>query len=160
VKRPLAILYLVVACVAESGEITIGPDKQTSGNYWGRNVSKKFGEPQLRTLYEKMNSPAVDAEITSLTCGKKLAHHEYSATLWIEEQYRERQVRLQMTPRLYQNDNCLEEAVNFVFQRTVKEIDPGPPIDYGYKDPLTGKPLDTSKNMTAVPEKPECSCTP
>ena len=72
--------------------------------------------------------------------------------------YRERLVRLQMTPRLYENDDCLQESVNYVFQKTVKAIDTGPPIDYGYKNPTTGKHLDTSEITAYIPPKPTCTC--
>ena len=153
------MVLLIAACSGER-DITVGPDKNTSGNYWGRNVSKQFGEPQLHSLYAAMNSPTTAAEITALHCAKKLPHHEYSVTLWTEGEYRERIVRLQMTPRLYENDECLQEAVNYVFHKTVKAIDTGPPIDYGYKDPHTGTHLDTSKIATEVPDKPQCACVP
>jgi len=161
--RTLCILLLFAACSGEperepERDITIGSDKDTSGNSWGRNVSKQFAEPQLRSLYAVMNSPATDAEIAAMNCGKTLPHHEYSVTLWTEGEYRERIVRLQMTPRLYKDDGCLEGVVNYVFNVKVKAIDTGPPIDYGYKDPLTGKHLDTSHIESYVPEKPECVC--
>jgi hypothetical protein len=159
-RSRLSILLLVIVACSGERDITVGSDKDTSGNYWGRNVSKEFGEPQLRTLYQAMNSPGTDADISSLNCEKKLSYHEYSVTLWTEGEYRERIVRLQMTPRLYENDECLQQAVNYVFHKTVKAIDPGPPIDYGYKDPHTGTHLDASKIMTELPEKPECRCAP
>jgi hypothetical protein len=132
-KKFGAAFFLLLACGGGERDITVGPDKDTSGNYWGRDVSKEFAEPQLRTLYAAMNSPAVDAEISALNCGKKLPRHEYSVTLWTEGEYRERIVRLQMTPRLYSDDECLQQSVNYVFQKTVKAIDTGPPIDYGYR---------------------------
>jgi hypothetical protein len=158
-RRLGALLLLFAACSGER-DITVGPDKDTSGNYWGRDISEQFGEPQLRSLYTAMNSPATDAEITALNCGKKLPHHEYSVTLWTEGEYRERIVRLQMTPRLYGNDECLQQAVNYIFHTKVKAIDTGPPIDYGYKDPHTGTHLDTSEIATKLPDKPECHCAP
>ena len=148
---------MIIACGGER-DITVGPDKDTGGNYWGRNVSRQFGETQLRSLYTAKNASSTDAEITTLNCSKKLPHHEYSVTLWTEGAYRERIVRLQMTPRLYENDECLQHAVNYVFHKAVKTIDTGPPIDYGYKDPHTGKHLDTSEIMTTLPDKPECPC--
>jgi hypothetical protein len=156
--RRLSVLLLLVAACSGERDITVGPDKETSGNYWGRNVSKQFAEPQLHALYTAMNSPAVHDEITALNCAKKLPHHVYSVTLWTEGKYRERIVRLQMTPHLYENDECLQQSVNYVFQKTVKAIDPGPPIKYGYTDPLTGKPLDTSEIQISVPPRPECDC--
>jgi len=159
--KAMAFLLLgLLACRGGEQDITVGPDDDTSGNYWGRNVSKQFDRGQLMTLHKLMNSDSTRNEVAELNCRKQLPEHEYSVTLWTEGEYRERQVRLQMTPRLYEGDGCLPEAVNFVFQRTVKAIDPGPPIDYGYKDPLTGAHLDTSKDDELLPDKPECVCGP
>ena len=159
--RHRAIAFVLVgllACRSAEQDITVGPDDDTSGNYWGRNVSKQFARPQLIMLHKLMNSDSKRHEVAELNCRRQLAEHEYSVTLWVEGEYQERQVRLQMTPRLYESNDCLKEAVNFVFQRTVKSLDPGPPIDYGYKDPLTGAHLDTSKYDDWLPEKPECYC--
>jgi hypothetical protein len=170
--RAAAVASLALACacgqrttneaapVKPEVEITIGLDGDTSGNSWGRGVSRQFGRPELQKLYDALNSEAGRKQIAALDCGRTLPEHEYSVTLWPDEEYQERQVRLQMTPRLYKDDGCLEESVNYVFQRTVKAIDPGPPIDYGYKDPQTGAHLDTSRFAEELPEKPECVCPP
>ncbi len=138
--------------------MTIGSDSNTSGNYWGRNVSREFRRAQLQRLYDTMNSSKTNQEIAALNCGKQLPPHEFSVTLWEENDTRERQVRMQMTPRLYEKDGCLEEVANYLFQVAVKKGDPGPPIDYGYKDPRTGKHLDTSRFATELPGKPNCVC--
>lgn len=156
----LTLACVLLACGVREEDITLGSDKDTGGNYWGRNVSKQFQRPQLNALYKVMNGPATKDEIAELNCGKRLPQHEFSVTLWTEGEYRERLVRLQMTPRIYEGDECLQEAVNFVFQRTVKSIDPGPPIDYGYRNPQTGEHLDTSKFAESLPDKPSCPCVP
>jgi hypothetical protein len=153
-------LMALFACQSGERDITVGSDADTSGNYWGRNVSKQFDRPQLMSLHEIMNSNSTKDEVADLNCRRRLPQHEYSVTLRPEGEYRERQVRLQMTPRLYTSDECLQQAVDFVFQRNVKDLDPGPPIDYGYKDPLTGGHLDTSKSVEGLPDKPECNCGP
>ncbi|HEY8183704.1 MAG TPA: hypothetical protein VII32_15780 [Thermoanaerobaculia bacterium] len=44
-----------------------------------------------------------------------------------------------MTPRLYENDECLQQSVNYVFQRTVKA-------------------LDTTEIQISLPPKTECDC--
>ena len=137
---------------------TIGSDANTSGNVWGRGVSRKFQHAQLQQLYDTLNSAQMNQQISALNCGKQLPKHEFSVTLWWENSSRERQVRLQMTPRLYKDDSCLEGVVDYLFQRTVKLLDPGPPIDYGYRSPLTGEHLDTSRFANELPEKPDCSC--
>lgn len=161
-NRPWIMLVPLVVAGLACGprDITIGSDQDTSGNYWGRNVSKEFSRHQLQTLYNVMNSAETKKEIAALNCGRQLSDHEYSVTLWEEGKYRERIVRLQMTPRLYTDQECLQGAVNHVFNRNVKAIDPGPPIDYGYRDPLTGKPLDATESLFAIPAKPNCPCTP
>lgn len=137
----VGLACLVVSC---DRDITIGPDRDTSGNSWGRNVSRQFKKKELNALFGAMNSAETKSEIRRLACGSPSKEYVFSVTLWEENSTRERIVRLQMTPRLYKEDGCLENAANYVFQRKVKNIDSGPPIDYGYRDPLTGKHLDTS----------------
>jgi hypothetical protein len=137
----------------------VGSDSDTSGNSFAHSVSKQFDALQLRELYRVMNSPETTKRLRELTCGRELAGHEFSVTLWREGEYRERQVRAQMTPRLYDQDPCLNDAINYLFPRIVEDMDGGPPIDYGYKDPLTGKPLDTKKWADYVPPAPLCDCS-
>jgi|RhiMethySRZTD1v2_1073278.scaffolds.fasta_scaffold18928_6 hypothetical protein len=167
-RRALAIasVALAFACGRKTAkapaepevEITIGSDADTSGNSWGRGISRGFRRPELQKLYDTLNSAAVRKQIAALDCGAALPPFELSVTLWPDDAYTERQVRLQMTPRLYERDGCLSDATDYVFQHAVKAIDPGPPIDYGYKDPLTGEHLDTSRFAEELPDKPECVC--
>jgi len=153
------LLFTLAACGRQpESEITIGSDANTSGNSWGRGVWREFRRPELQKLYDTLNSEAVRKELSALDCGATLPPFEYSVTLWPDAEYAERQVRLQMTPRLYEQDGCLEVSSDYVFQHAVKKIDPGPPIDYHYKNPSTGEHLDTSRFAEELPEKPECVC--
>jgi len=70
-RSRLSVLLLVIAACSGERDVTVGSDKDTSGNYWGRNVSREFGEPQLGTLYQAMNSPGTDAEISSAQLRKE-----------------------------------------------------------------------------------------
>lgn len=153
----IAILGLAFLAASCDRDITIGPDRDTSGNYFGRNVSRKFRKRELNALFKAMNSTETKTVIRRLACGSPSKDYVFSVTLWEENSTRERAVRLQMTPRLYAQDGCLEEAVDYVFERKVKSMDPGPPIDYGYKDPLTGKHLDTSHIENYLPDE-LCTC--
>src|SRR5262245_2780035 len=139
-------------------EITIGSDANTSGHSWGRGVSREFRRPELQKLYDTLNSEAVRKELSALDCGATIPPFEYSVTLYPDGEYQERQVRLQMTPRLYEQDGCLRGSSDYIFQHAVKRIDPGPPIDYNYKNPHTGEHLDTSRFAEELPERPECVC--
>ena len=154
------LLVLLVACHSERPEddFVLGPDADTSGNSFGHSVSKAFDEREMRQLHAYLNSAVAIRELEKLNCDRRLLPHEFSVVLWREGKYRERQVRLQMTPRLYTADPCLNDAISHLFGKTVEAADKGAPIDYGYKDPLTGKPLDTSKWANYVSPAPKCPC--
>lgn len=62
-----------------------------------------------------------------------------TVVLWFEGPYQERLVRMQMTPPLYKQDSAIEGGIGYAFEQTVKKLDKGPPIDYGYRHPLDGR---------------------
>jgi hypothetical protein len=62
-----------------------------------------------------------------------------------------------MTPPLYREDGRIEEGLGYQFEQTVKALDKGPPIDYGYRHPLDGSPAKiTPFERYHEPEEHEC----
>ena len=139
-------------------DITIGSEPNMSGNSFGRNVSASFRRPELEKLHGWLNSPDFRAAAEKYSCTKPLPVFEVSVQLWEEGKFRERQVRMQTTPRVYEDDGCLDEGIRFLFARAVKSLDTGPPIDYGYRHPLTGEKADTSESARWLPPEPQCEC--
>jgi hypothetical protein len=56
-------------------------------------------------------------------------------------EYEERRVLLEYLPSLDNGNRCLEAGIGYLFDETVRSVDHGPPVDYGYVNPLTQKPL-------------------
>jgi hypothetical protein len=118
--------------------IAIGDNPNTSGNSFGRGVSAQFGEIELRRLYLQLNGPSVRSKLRRYVCPTALPSFTITVVLWYEGSYQERAVRLQMTPPLYRQDGRIENGIGYLFEQTVKALDKGPPIDYGYRHPLDG----------------------
>jgi len=152
------MLLAVSALLSCRGDITIGPDHDMSGNSFGRNVSASFRRAELERLHVALNSAGFRVAAAKYSCVKPLPAFDVSVQLWREGEYQERQVRMQTTPRVYSGDRCLEEGIEFLFNRSVKALDTGKPIDYGYHDPITGAKLDTSEFANWLPPEPHCKC--
>jgi len=146
------------AAEARDVNITVGSDENMSGNAFGRNVSASFRRPELERLHAWLNSAEFRVAAGKYSCAKPLPEFEVSVQLWEEGKFRERQVRMQTTPRVYRDDGCLRDGIGFLFERAVKSLDTGPPIDYGYRNPRTGAKLDTSGFAKQLPPEPQCEC--
>lgn len=120
--------------------LVVGESVSMSGNSFGRGVSAKFGEAELRRLHSDLNGPATKAKLERYLCGHPLPPFTITLVLWYEGPYQERQVRMQMTPPLYKTDGQIETAIGYLFEQGVRALDQGPPIDYGYRKPLDGTP--------------------
>ena len=137
--------------------LVVGDSVDMSGNSFGRSVSAQFGEPELRRLYSQLNGPAVKARLQSYVCQNPLPSFTVTVVLWYEGPYQERQVRMQMTPPLYRDDGQVENGMGYLFEKTVKALDKGPPIDYGYRKPLDGAAITpTPFDLYHEPERADC----
>jgi hypothetical protein len=163
------ILFLVCACGQHAQEATpdqadsqqidpapiiVGAEENFSGNSFSRNVSRQFGEAQVKRLYNQLNGAEFKSKLEHYACA--LPPFTISVAFWKEGPYQERLVRMQMTPRLYRENGCVEEAAQYLFQQAVKALDHGPPIDYGYRHSLNGAPVGAIAPLE--PNEPECRC--
>ena len=137
--------------------LVVGESVNMSGNSFGRNVSAKFGENELRRLHADLNGPITKTKLQSYMCGRPVPAFSITLVLWYEGPYQERQVRMQMTPPLYKTDGQIEAAIGYLFEDRVKALDKGPPIDYGYHHALDGTPA-TPTQTDAYPEPSAANC--
>ena len=141
----------------ERDPLVIGDNADTSGNSFSCGVSDEFRGPELRHLYAELNGPRVKAKLQRYVCPQPLPPFRVTVVLWHEGPYQERLVRLQMTPPLYKADGRLEGGLGYLFEQTVKALDKGPPIDYGYRHPLDGSPARiTPFEQYQEPEEGDC----
>jgi len=136
--------------------LVVGNSADMSGNSFSCSVSAKFGETELRRLHAELNGPAARAKLQGYLCGRPVPPFAITVVLWYEGPYQERLVRMQMTPPLYKADGQIEGGIGYLFERGVRTLDPGPPIDYGYRRPLDGTPI-TPVQSDAYPE-PQVDC--
>jgi hypothetical protein len=132
----------------------VGTNQNFSGNSFARNVSRQFGEGELRRLHAQLNDAPFKSQLERYAC--VLPSFTVSVGLWLEGPYQERIVRMQMTPPDYGNSPCTEEGAQYLFQRAVKALDHGPPIDYGYRHSLDGSPAGARAPYDV--DEPECRC--
>jgi len=145
----------------EPDPLVIGDNPDTSGNSFSCGVSDEFREPELRRLYAELNGPRVRAKLQRYVCPQSLAPFTVTVVLWHEGPYQERLVRLQMTPPLYKEDGRIGGGLGYQFEQTVKALDKGPPIDYGYRNPLDGSPAKiTPFEQYPEPEEGKCVTPP
>jgi len=141
----------------EPDPLVIGDNPNTSGNSFSCGVSAEFGEPELRQLYAALNGPRVKAKLQRYVCPQSLPPFRVTVVLWHEGPYQERLVRLQMTPPLYKADGRIEDGLGYQFEQTVRALDKGPPIDYGYRNPHDGSPIRiTPYDDYHEPEESNC----
>jgi hypothetical protein len=141
----------------EADPLVIGDNPDTSGNSFSCGVSDEFREPELRQLYAALNGPRVRVKLQRYVCPQSLPPFRVTVVLWHEGPYQERLVRLQMTPPLYKEDGRIEGGLGYQFEQTVKALDKGPPIDYGYRHPLDGSPAKITP-FERYQEPPEGEC--
>jgi hypothetical protein len=121
-------------------------------------VSAQFGEAELRRLYLQLNGPSVKSRLQRYVCPTRLPSFTITVVLWFEGSYQERIVRLQMTPPLYRQNGRIENGIGYLFEQAVKELDKGPPIDYGYRHPLDGSRVGPLPATDAYEEPETRNC--
>ena len=139
--------------------LVVGDSVDMSGNSFGCSVSAKFGETELRRLHAVLNGPTTKTKLQSYVCRSPVPSFKITVVLWYEGPYQERQVRMQMTPPLYKADAQIEAGIGYLFEHSIKALDTGPPIDYGYHRPLDGSPI-TPAHFDGYPEPKVANCGP
>jgi hypothetical protein len=160
---------LASACLIWSGAIAvhnatmehpyrIGEEFQPPMGASHESVSKVFKRHELELVFARAQQFASSGALNDFNCGDSLPPFRMSAELIPEGEYRERQVSLHYVPDLVRMNEyrCLDRGIDYLFEQAVREIDLGPPIDYGYKSPSTGKPLYEAE--WDQPRKPICRC--
>ena len=137
--------------------LVVGDPADMSGNSFSHGVSARFGENELRRLHAELNGPVDKAKLQSYLC-TPLPSFAITVVLYFEGPYEERRVRMQMTPPLYKTDGQIESGIGYLFEHGVHALDPGPPIDYGYRRPSDGAPLTpVHTDLYPEPQTPDCS---
>jgi len=164
----LPFLFALV-CLAWSGGIAlhesqrehpyrVGEEFRPPMGVTQASVSQSFKRPQVALALDRAQQFAASDSLKEFTCGASVPPLRMSIRLVPEGEYSERRVELTYLPDLHKMDDyaCLERGIDYLFDETVRAIDSGPPINYHYKNPLTGAPLYTGEWDRT--HKPFCRC--
>lgn len=144
--------------VAREPSIAIGDRGPRKGGGFTMNISNEFHRPQLEALYARAQQFGPGGELNDFTCGDSVPDFLFEMTLRPAGEYNERLVSVGYTPQLDMPgaQRCLSFGLSYLFDVAMREIDHGPPVDYGYVNPSTGTKL--GPYVPGPPRKPICRC--
>jgi len=136
----------------------LGPEFRPPMGSTQEGVSASFTRRELALVFARAQQFAPSGALKEFSCGDSLPALPMSVELIPEAEYEERRVTLEYLPDLTKDDNkrCLDRGISYLFQQAVRQVDHGPPVDYGYVNPSTGRPL-YSAEWDSTP-KPICRC--
>ena len=164
-RRWIAVLLLMglPGCRWERA-VTVGDRGGVLGGGFNVSVSREFTRDSLKELYARASSEDTQTALADFTCGDPVPPMRYELTLQPEGRSNERLVEVGYAPDLdppphvlVDKNRCLTSGISWVFNELIAEIDTGPPIDYGYVNPSTGKPLGALP-LRSENSKPICRC--
>lgn len=121
-------------------------------------VTRAFGKLELAELYKRMQQFTSDGSLNDFTCGDPAPQFRYFLRLMPESRRNERLVDVSHLPTVSPGGptRCLSFGLSYFVNRAAFDIDRGDPVDYGYRDPHTGKKLGPEPRR--MPRKPVCRC--
>jgi len=136
--------------------VTVGHRSGMDGGF-SQSVSAQFKKPELERFYARLMQIDSRGELQPFTCGDPPPRMEFELTLKPEGTWNERLVSVGYSPQIDNNTNrCLSSGLSYVVAGALAEVDHGPPIDYGYTDPLSGK--KTGPYVYGPRQAPICLC--
>jgi hypothetical protein len=135
-----------------------GPGK---GGGFSVSVGRDFGPAQAEEVLRRLVALDSSGAFKQFTCGDTVPHFRFDLTLHQQGAVQERIVTLGHVPYAepWGPDRCLHEGFDYLVARTFAQVDTGPSVDYGYRNPGTGKTI-----AAAEPGKrhsrwyPTCHC--
>jgi hypothetical protein len=134
----------------------LGPELPTSRGNTQASVSTSFKGRELALMLTRAQQFGPTGMLSEFSCGDPVPALTMSVELRPGGEYEKRRVILDYLPTLDDKNECLDRAVDYLFEDAVRGIDRGPPVDYGYVNPSTGKPLYSSE--WEHKQKPICRC--
>lgn len=155
---PALLIVGLLGCHRREPVESVGDRGGVQGGGFTMSISREFTRDSLHALYASAISEDTQAALADFTCGDDVPAMRYELTLEPEGEWNERLVSVGYAPDLDSSfkDRCLTRGISYVFEELLAEIDTGPPIDYGYVNPHTGKPLGPLERTAN--RKPICRC--
>ena len=152
--------FIVSGALPELGReppITVGNRGARPGGGFTLSVTDAFQRAELEALLMRAQEFKPSGAMDEFTCGDAVPDFMFEMTLRAAGEWNERLVNVGYTPRLdVVDDRCMSFGLSYMFDVALTEIDHGPPVDYGYVNPHTGKKLEPY--VAGPPRKPICRC--
>ena len=129
----------------EPGAIRFGWRGPGKGGGFSVSVGKDFGPAQAEEVLRRLVTLDSSGAFTQFACsGDGVPHFGFDLTLHQEGPVQERIVSLGYVPypQPWGRERCLNLGFDYLVERTFAQVDTGPPVDYGYKNPSTGETLE------------------
>ena len=125
----------------DPGSLRIGNRGPGPGGGFSVSVGEDFGKPEAAEVYRRLVALDSSGEFKQFSCGDEVPHFGFDLTIQRESEVQERIVTLGHTPRLapWGAQQCISRGFSYIVARTFAQVDSGPSVDYGYKNPSTGK---------------------
>jgi hypothetical protein len=146
----------------EPGAIHIGDRGPGQGGGFTVSLGSQFGVPEAEEVYRRLVALESQGAFAEFTCpGDSVPHIQFRITLHREAALQERQADLAYNPEIkpWGADRCLDLGLDYLVARTFAEVDSGPSVSYGYRNPQTGQPLpDEKAGERHARWRPVCHC--
>ena len=122
------------------------------------SISASFERPQLDAIYRQVTAPSFRTALSEFSCGEQVPELNWYRYIEPAGEYNERILNVAHQPTFdVVTQRCLMFGLSYLFHVEMFSIDKGEPINYHYRDPLTGKEIPPDKPH--LPRKPRCDCS-
>ena len=130
----------------EPGAIRVGWRGPGPGGGFSVSVGSQFGQAQAEEVLRRLVALDSSGAFKQFTCGDSVPHFGFDLTLHQEGPVQERIVTLGHTPyaKPWGHERCLHQGFNYLVALTFAQVDTGPSVDYGYKNPSTGQVIPSN----------------
>jgi hypothetical protein len=126
----------------EPGAIRVGwRGPTTGGGGFSVSVGSQFGQKEAEEVLRRLVDLDSSGAFKQFSCGDSVPHFGFDLTLHQEGEVQERIVSLGYTPypKPWGRERCLHQGFDYLVALTFAQVDTGPSVDYGYKNPSTGE---------------------
>ncbi len=135
---------------------SIGDERPESGGGEVQNISEIFSPEDATKLYDVLNSEEFLSRLKKYAGDEPVPKIRFSVSIFERGPYQERTVQILQRPMLSPggHQRGLFFGLAYQVEIEVMKLDRGEPINYHYKNPLTGEELPPHKRE--LPREPRC----
>jgi len=151
----------LTACGFNGPSASIGSEDPRRGAGFVASISAEFSVRNLEQLHKSLNSAEFQKQLSPYGCGDPVPAIAFTVSLWERAEYQERHILVQPRPMFSAGgrERCFDFGLTYLVEKEVQRLDPGPPIDYHYRHPETGKEFGPEAYARHVPREPTCDCS-